>query len=174
MPVDQERIPPLSQDDLEADRSLRGHSVFNPLTVRGWLCGLPGRFGDWLLRLFGFSPWVYAVGQIPEHGAPLYHAILRRSKRKPNLKEYLTDQGEWADGHPPYIREKEDGGAITTITLPDHPAPIVYQTYEQAEMHVRRLEIGIPGRWPLYAAVLAIAAVVAAWLDACGGAPPSC
>lgn len=115
-------------------------------------------FWDWFRRVFGFSPWLYHVEPLGDRDTPPLFAIVRRSKRSLACQEYLAFSGEWVSGTPPHLVHDS---AVRTFDIPDEPPPMVYATYEHAERHVQRLEIGIPKRWPIVAAIVAIAGVAA-------------
>lgn len=121
------------------------------------------RLWDWALRVPGNSPWIYHVAPMGGDDAPSFYAIVRRPKKTFQGQEYLTWSGEWVPGEPFHLIEDRQ---VRTLHSPDRPSPVAYATYEHAERHVRRLEIGVPGRWPVAAALLAIVAVGAAIAEA--------
>ena len=116
---------------------------------------------DWGQRVTGLSRYTYTVQSVSD---PSIFYLYREAKGQRGSGvngQYLSVAGDWIDGNP-YWTGYPDQEEFETRH------PLTFQDADRAESQARNLNIGIPQRWPIFAAGIAIAGVVATWINAFG------
>ena len=124
---------------------------------------LMARLRDWWLRLIGQDGWVYQTRT--EHSG--HSAVIARTQwvYRDEPAEGWVDilQAQCACGY--WMTYSHGGISLADDEGTDSTWLKRFADEATAEAHLRRLRMGIPDRWPVGAAVLAVIAVVAAVTD---------